>query len=95
MRIALIASVILFGIAANAAYLAPWDSRNMEGCGSSVEAALGYGFAGLTAETGAGAVAGVAVGLHGTDTAIAGYYTMVNGVPQDVLNVISILRSSK
>ena len=28
---------------------------------------------------------GVAVGLHGTDVAIAGYYTMVNGVPQDTL----------
>ena len=28
---------------------------------------------------------GVAVGLHGTDAAIAGYYTMVNGVPQDTL----------
>ena len=53
--------------------------------GGSAEAALGYGFAGLTAETVAGAVAGVAVGLHGTDAAIAGYYTMVNGVPQDTL----------
>ena len=28
---------------------------------------------------------GVAVGLHGTDVAIAGYYAMVNGVPQDTL----------
>ncbi len=55
--------------------------------GGGVEAALGYGFAGLTAETVAGAVAGMAVGLHGTDAAIAGYYTMVNGVPQGTLTL--------
>ena len=53
--------------------------------GGGVEATVGYGFAGLTAETGVGIAAGVAVGLHGTDVAIAGYYTMVNGVPQDTL----------
>jgi len=53
--------------------------------GGGVEATVGYGFAGLTAETGVGIAAGVAVGLHGTDVAIAGYYAMVNGVPQDTL----------
>ena len=53
--------------------------------GGGVEAAAGYSFAFLTAESGIGIAAGVAVGIHGSDVAMAGFYTMVNGVPQDTL----------
>ena len=53
--------------------------------GGSLETVLGYGFAAFTAETGFGIAAGMAVGIHGSDVATAGFYTMVNGVPQDTL----------
>ena len=60
-------------------------SRDAEGA-HAVDVGDGtYGFAGLTAETGLGIAAGVAVGIHGSDVATAGFYTMVNGVPQDTL----------
>ena len=60
-------------------------SRDAEGA-HAVDVGDGtYGFAGLTAETGVGIAAGVAVGLYGSDVALAGYYTMVNGLPQDTL----------
>ena len=89
MRIALTAFLSLFGIAANAADLAPCSCGAEEVHAFDVvggaEAAVGYGFAGLSAETGVGIAAGVAVGLHGTDVAIAGYNAMANGVPQDTL----------
>lgn len=53
--------------------------------GGASEAALGYGFAVLSAETGVGVAAGVAVGLHGTDVTYAGYYKMTYGKAQDTL----------
>lgn len=53
--------------------------------GGAVEAAAGYGFAAFTATTGLGAALGVAVGLHGTDNALAGYYAMMNGTEQTTL----------
>ena len=53
--------------------------------GGAAESALGYGFAVASAETGLGIAAGLAVGIHGSDVATAGFYTMVNGVPQDTL----------
>ena len=34
---------------------------------------------------GVGVAAGIAVGLHGTDVALSGYYTMVNGTKVDTL----------
>ena len=58
-------------------------SRDAEGA-YAVDVGDGtYGFAVASAETGFGITAGVAVGLHGSDVATAGFYTMVNGVPQD------------
>ncbi len=89
MRFLLTAFLALFGIAANAADLAPYSCGAEEVHAFDVvggaEAAVGYGFAGLSAETGVGIAAGVAVGLDGTDVAIAGYNAMANGVPQATL----------
>ena len=85
MRIALTTFAIFFGIVAHAAHLAPWNPDGDGMRAGTVESTLGYGFAVDSAETGIGIAAGVAVGLHGTDVAYAGYYTMVNGVPQDTL----------
>ncbi len=89
VRIVLTAFLSLFGILANAADLAPYSCGAEEVHAFDVvggaEAAVGYGFAGLSAETGVGIAAGVAVGLHGTDVAIAGYNAMANGVSQDTL----------
>ena len=67
--------------------LSPWIriSGFFKMIGGAVEAAVGYGFAAFTAETGIGIAAGVAVGLHGTDVTYAGYYEMVSGVPYDTL----------
>ncbi len=48
-----------------------------------IEAGLGYSFAFFTAETVVGAVAGVTVGLHGSDVAQAGARTMWYGEQQD------------
>ena len=47
--------------------------------GGGLEAAAGFAFAGVTAETGVGIALGVAVGLHGVDVAVSGYRTMVGG----------------
>lgn len=77
--------LFLFGTVAHAAHLAPWNPDGDGMRAGTVESTLGYGFAVDSAETGVGIAAGVAVGLHGTDVAYAGYYTMVNGVPQDTL----------
>jgi hypothetical protein len=70
--------LFLCGIVAHAPCPAPCPC-------DAAESALGYGFAVFTAETGVGIAAGVAVGIHGSDVAFAGYCTMVNGVPQDTL----------
>ncbi len=86
MRISLTTFAFFFGIVAHAAHLAPWHSDGDGTPPGTVESALvGYGFAVASAETGCGIAAGVSVGLHGSDVALAGYYTMVNGVPQDTL----------
>ena len=77
MHIALTVFAFLFGIVAHAACIAP--------CSCHAEEAYAFGVDGNFAETGVGIAAGVAVGLHGTDVAIAGYYTMANGVSQDTL----------
>ena len=53
--------------------------------GGGIEAAAGYSFAFLTAESGVGIAVGMAVGIHGSDVATAGFYTMINGVRQDTL----------
>jgi RHS repeat-associated protein len=53
--------------------------------GGGVEAALGFGLAVFTAETGVGIAAGVAVGMHGMDVYAAGYNTMMSGTRQDTL----------
>ena len=81
MRVVLTVLTFLFGMLAHAAHLAPWDTDGDGMRAGTVESAFGA----FTAETGVGIAAGVAVGLHGTDVAYAGYYTMVNGVPQDTL----------
>jgi len=49
------------------------------------EAALGLGFALVTAETGVGIVAGLAVFAHGLDQAQAGLRTTISGKPTDTL----------
>ena len=86
MRISLTTFAFFFGIVAHAAHLAPWHSDGDGTPPGTVESALvGYGFAVASAETGFGIAAGVPVGLHGSDVALACYYTMVNGVPQDTL----------
>ena len=87
-RFLLTAFAFLFGILANAAPFAPYSCGAGETYAVDVggtEAALGYGFAVASAETGIGIAAGVAGGLHGTDVVIAGYDTTVNGVRQDTL----------
>ena len=87
-RFLLTAFAFLFGILANAAPFAPYSCGAGEAyavdVGAGTEAALGYGFAGLTAETGIGIAAGVAGGLHGTDVAITGYYTMENSILREI-----------
>ena len=81
MRVILTVFTFLCGVLAHAAHLAPWNPDGDGERAGTVESAFGA----FTAETGVGIAAGVAVGLHGTDVAYAGYYTMVNGVPQDTL----------
>ena len=53
--------------------------------GGSIEAAVGLGGALASSASGVGIVAGLGVALHGLDSAIAGYNTMVSGVSQDTL----------
>ena len=67
--------------------LSPWTRIGgfFQMIGGSIEASTGYGFAAFTATTGLGTALGVAVGLHGTDNALAGYYTMMNGTEQTTL----------
>ena len=86
-RFLLTAFAFLFGILANAAPFAPYSCGAGETYAVDVggtEAALGYGFAVASAETGIGIAAGVAGGLHGTDVAITGYYTMENSILREI-----------
>ena len=53
--------------------------------GGGIEAAVGYGAAIALSASGVGIAAGVAVGMHGTDVAIAGYNTMMSGERYDTL----------
>ena len=82
MRLPITIIVVICAFFAHAACFAQCDGAEevyAVDAGDDTEAAS------LTAETGVGIAAGVAVGLHGTDVAYAGYYTMMNGVPQDSL----------
>jgi uncharacterized protein RhaS with RHS repeats len=53
--------------------------------GGGIEAAVGYAAAFALSASGVGIAAGVAVGMHGTDVAIAGYNTMMSGERYDTL----------
>lgn len=66
-------------------FVALFSLMMLDVLGGASEAAAGYAFAVGTAETGVGIAAGVAVGLHGTDVAYAGYRTMMDGASYDSL----------